>query len=96
MCEEDVILHPDIPTATIKDPDKMYHLIHTIMKSGPYWHKGHLIGVPLAALFTGVNATLSGQAVFRNQYFNKGLTIILKSWGKFLSTQASFPKDNSM
>lgn len=104
MIEENKILYNakslekecKIKSGAIPTVEHMFMAIDKILDQGPHWHKGHLVGIPLAALFTGVNATLSGQAVFRNVVFNKALRAVLQEWGDFLDKPESFPRGNGM
>jgi len=69
--------------------------LNGIIGEEPQFVGKHLIGVPLAALFTGVNATLAGQQLFAIKGWNEMLTKVLKTWGDYLYSEESFPKDNS-
>jgi len=71
--------------------------INTIIKTPIIWTPAGLIGIPLAAWFSGVDATLAGQTLFRYPEWNVCIKGILDAWNKFLNTQESWPtKDNCM
>ena len=71
--------------------------INRIIQTPIKFRKKGLIGIPLAAWFSGVDATLAGQTLFRYAAWNFCIRHILKAWNKFLNTQESWPtKDNCM
>eukprot|EP01083_Nonionella_stella_P219618 786512_1 len=85
----------NISESRIESIDHMLEIINNIIHSAPKFYGKHLIGVPLAALFTGVNSTLSGQTLFRIKLWNNAIRNILKEWCKFLYTKESFPSLNN-
>jgi len=85
----------NILLSRIESIDHMLHIINIIICQEPKFDGDDLIGLPLSALFTGVNSTLSGQSLFRITVWNKCIQNILKSWCNYLNKKESFPPNNS-
>eukprot|EP01084_Bolivina_argentea_P018690 34764_1 len=74
--------------------EAMLLTLNGIISEAPQFHNGELVGIPVAALFTGINATLSGEALFRLEPWNNLLAKVLNCWGTHLWTKESFPPNN--
>ena len=85
------------PIFAIQTIDVFLHGINLIIQNPIIWTPKGLIGIPLAAWFAGVDATLAGQTLFRYPSWNKCIKNILDAFNSYLNTQESWPtKDNSM
>ena len=77
---------PGMGITTLTD---LLDTINDIIQGPPEFDsETELVGVPLAALFTGLDATLSGQALFLLPSWNQQLTNILGYWNEYLNDES--------
>lgn len=84
------------PKLAMPSIEVFLHGINYIIQTPIKWQsKGELIGIPLSAWFSGVDATLAGQTLFRYPSWNKCLKDILCAFNRFLDTPESWPKEGN-
>eukprot|EP01084_Bolivina_argentea_P025330 47093_1 len=70
--------------------------INYLIQQPIIYYDKDLVGIPLAAWFTGLDATLAGQTLFRYPKWNDAISAVLTTYHKYLNSQDSWPiKDNS-
>eukprot|EP01083_Nonionella_stella_P074930 203414_1 len=94
MLDQEKALNPIL--GNIANVRMMLFGINYLIQQPIIYYDKDLVGIPLAAWFTGLDATLAGQTLFRYPKWNDAISVVLKTYHDYLDSQDSWPiKDNS-